>query len=374
MERNYKDTLGKECMTTLDNHGGRSTFAFVETMCKLTERDARQFNARFEVREKGQKDFPWQSTLSDHKLRRAYIHGFGHVETWNVLNEYYVEWMSAQLHETEGGRMEDLSQRLTHLNFGSLENKLERQRRIAEHIAIAVLDGVVVCAQEMTEEQHKLIVECFETSKKKDSASRLYTLLSDDDRFKRVDGRAKHNFNCTYADHARFAVEMFSAVPAPDMGVDEGLIRFAKLRNRAMSSASMAVNVVNVHIGYGKNKAYSEFFRNVFPSEPTIVAGDFNCSARWPPRTIKAAERILRPDVDGDHMSAWYKHPAFVFFFDPEMPHYSAVNRAENVVLTDEDKAAGVTRAEGMLDSFDYIMGVNFFTQEALEAIQLNQE
>ncbi len=288
-----------------------------EALCKYVEEGVKTI-----IHEKDVKCIPWIEFVSDHTPRFCDdILGVFPVMTQNVLSMHFLHHLKEEI--VDGV---DVSQRLSHCEFAKADFTNERHELIIDHVMHMLEAGTIVCLQEVSPELLKMMT---------DQTSPLWSRI----RFTISDRKASgKRLLLTLWDSQKFLHEGSFDIVAPDCDLEGDKLTYVSLQDK---ESEKRIKIVNVHIAYGKNAQYSKLLLAVFNGGhvPTVVCGDFNASARYPPRGM------------GDHIMTHYADPRFQFV-PPTGQRYSHVNKFGN------------TRdSRDQLDLFDHIIIMNAETK-----------
>lgn len=279
---------------------------------------------------------PWSEPCSDHLPIKFIDPTRGiRILSWNCLNRKHLKWLQPDI--AENGR--DQSQRLHGTMFADEGKQVQDARE--EAIAVRVVDWInterfVVCLQEVSNGVLKRI----QRIQKEISEGKTQGNFADmrvfvtRERFAGDEPKSTEDDRCMilWNDHEYAMVGIPRTLRVPGIRDETSFIAMRKW------DSGVAFTLVNVHIKYGFNKQYARRFLELFASEetPTVIVGDFNCSAR---------------DFDGDTVDGGlseYRNSAFKFP-RPEAPFYTGVQTYKNVFTTRK-----------MLDKIDYVMLMNY--------------
>ena len=264
---------------------------------------------------------PWHDPNSDHLPVPFEDDSRGvRIMTWNCLNKSYVKWMQPDM--VDGV---DMSQRLSNQPFASQVASDQRRREgevAARVVTYALSESRVVCLQEVSSKVMELIHKEVDTWNKRELDAGLVS-----------EPRLKIAIFATLAPNTAIPKEVkddnwtivvwnpesYEIEGQPSLLSGSGIKDESMYFNLRVKDTGFIFRIVNVHIGFQRNEFYCAEFIRLFEHTPTptIICGDFNCSAR-----------SFGP-IHGDRVRT-YEHSMFRFVA-PRLPVVSHIQRLGNM-------------------------------------------
>jgi len=308
-----------------------SKLVTAEEFCKLTEEGCAKFNTLYKItKETNLDEFPWDYELSDH-LPVYFDDGKSgfKIMSFNVNNPKFSRHLSRSTHH---GEQEDISQRISESNLAKKALDDGRLHALAVFILHRVMQGFVVCLQEVGNGLHTKLREIVNQS------YGSYAFHIRDSEFKCNSGERMYDCNSVLFDMFRYTLVEVSAMVLTEANLINNHLDVLTLKST--ENEKMLIKLANVHVKFRYNHKYARAFAAAASdlTVPLFVCGDFNCSSRYP----------KRPHDPADHLMDHYSDPNFAFArHAPHVLQYSHVGRFDNAKST-----------YNQLDCIDYIMVV----------------